>query len=373
MAESTRLVDLVQTGIDAFLDDRAPLLSSIGSDLAPFIDYSRDLLRGGKRFRALFCYWGWQSVTGHANGIDLMPGAESSADLPAIVKAASALELFHAAALVHDDIMDNSDTRRGMPAAHKRFASLHENGGWTGNAQTFGHSSALLLGDLLLGWSDELYDAGLNILRDPASRAAARLEFNRMRTEVTLGQYLDILEERSWASYPEGDLLSRAHRVIVYKSAKYSIEAPLAIGAALGGASIAQVGALREFGLPLGIAYQLRDDLLGVFGDPQTTGKPAGDDLREGKRTVLIALARTKLPRNATSLLDELLGDVDLTAQQVAMLQASIRDSGAVDQVERIIEHNVKLAIDAVTDAPISVSARAELIRLADTVSQRSA
>jgi geranylgeranyl diphosphate synthase type I len=373
VAESTRLVDLVQADIDDFLDDREPLLSSIGPDLVPLIDFSRDLLRGGKRFRALFCYWGWQSVSGHSSGFDPLPPDSAASDLAAVVKAASALEIFHAAALVHDDIMDSSDTRRGLPAAHKRFESLHTEGGWTGSPHTFGQSAALLLGDLLLGWSDELFDTGLRMLPDLGSREAARLEFNRMRTEVTLGQYLDILEERSWRSYPEPELLSRAHRVIVYKSAKYSIEAPLAIGAALGGASIAQVTALRDFGLPLGIAYQLRDDLLGVFGDPQTTGKPAGDDLREGKRTVLIALARAKLAPNATRLLDELLGDAELSAQQVSMLQASIRDCGAVEQVERIIAHNVRIAIEAISHAPVSAAAREQLAQLADTVSKRSA
>ncbi|TXN30673.1 polyprenyl synthetase family protein [Lacisediminihabitans profunda] len=373
MAESTRLVDLVQADIDGFLDGREPLLSSIGPDLSPLIDFSRDLLRGGKRFRALFCYWGWQSVSGHSTGFDPAQHGKERSDLAAVVKAASALEMFHAAALVHDDIMDSSDMRRGMPAAHKRFESLHTDGGWNGSPRTFGQSAALLLGDLLLGWSDELFDAGLRELPDLAAREAARLEFNRMRTEVTVGQYLDILEERSWRSYPEPELLARAHRVIVYKSAKYSIEAPLAIGAALAGGSIAQVSALREFGLPLGIAYQLRDDLLGVFGDPQTTGKPAGDDLREGKRTVLIALARTNLAPNATRLLDELLGDTDLSAQQVSMLQASIRECGAVEQVERIIDHNVRIAIEAIENAPVSTAAREQLVQLADTVSNRSA
>ncbi|MCU1514888.1 MAG: geranylgeranyl pyrophosphate synthase, partial [Microbacteriaceae bacterium] len=163
------------------------------------------------------------------------------------------------------------------------------------------------------------------------------------------------------------------HRVIVYKTAKYSVEAPLAIGASLGSGSREQVTALRGFGLPLGIAYQLRDDMLGVFGDPETTGKPAGDDLREGKRTVLIALARARLPRNASSLLDELLGDSELDAQQVSMLQASIRQSGAVEEVERIIDRNVQLAIDAITDAPITAASRDQLVQLADTVTRRSA
>jgi geranylgeranyl diphosphate synthase type I len=366
VAESTRLVDLVQADIDQFLDDRTPQLEGVAADLTPFIDYSRELLRGGKRFRALFCYWGWQAVRRGADDA-------GSSDLAAVVLAASALEVFHAAALVHDDIMDNSDTRRGMPAAHRRFESLHRDGDWAGSAVDFGRSGALLLGDLLLGWSDELLDDGLLRLSDRDAARSARREFNAMRTEVTVGQYLDILEERAWQSIPEGELLSRAHRVIVYKSAKYSVEAPLAIGAAIGGGSLGQLTALREFGLPLGIAYQLRDDLLGVFGDAELTGKPSGDDLREGKRTVLIALARTKLPANARALLDELLGDPELSEQQVAMLQASIRQSGAVEHVERIIDHNVKLAIEAMNSAPISPAARDQLVRLADTVIRRSA
>jgi geranylgeranyl diphosphate synthase type I len=141
----------------------------------------------------------------------------------------------------------------------------------------------------------------------------------------------------------------------------------------MGGGSLAQVASLREFGLPLGVAYQLRDDLLGVFGDPDVTGKPSGDDLREGKRTVLIALARTKLPTHARRLLDEFLGDSQLDGQQVSMMQTAIRDSGAVDQVERIIDHNVGVAKAAIADAPLSGTARRELLRLADTVIQRLA
>jgi geranylgeranyl diphosphate synthase type I len=161
--------------------------------------------------------------------------------------------------------------------------------------------------------------------------------------------------------------------VIVYKSAKYSVEAPLAIGAALGGASLAQLAALRAFGLPLGVAYQLRDDLLGVFGDPTITGKPAGDDLREGKRTVLIALARTRLAAPARHLVDELLGDPHLDPQQVDMVRTVLQDCGAVDEVERIIEHNVGLAREAIQDAPITGAARSQLVQLIDTVTRRIA
>ena len=373
MAESTRLVDLVQLRVDEFVTERTKELAAIAPELVHFTDVTRSFLSGGKRFRALFCYWGWQSVTATIDDFDHRVDPTTGSALPGIILAASALEVFHAAALVHDDIMDNSDTRRGAPSAHKRFETLHREGAWTGDAGAFGRSAGLLLGDLLLGWSDELFDRGTSLLSDRAAGAAGRAEFATMRTEVTAGQYLDILEENAWASYPDAEALPRAHRVIVYKSAKYSVEAPLAIGAALGGGTAAQLAALRSFGLPLGVAYQLRDDMLGVFGDPHVTGKPAGDDLREGKRTVLIALARTKLPTHVRHVIDELLGESDLDSQQVDMIRASLIECGAVDHVERIIDHNVGLALAAIQDAPLAASARSQLLDLADTVTRRVA
>ncbi len=373
MPVSTRLVDLIQSRIDELLADRGPEVSGIAPELDVFLNYSAELLRGGKRFRALFCYWGWNAVGGGRDAFDPLGEGDHPRDLESVVSVAAGLELFHAAALVHDDIMDRSDTRRGMPAAHKRFELLHSRSEWTGSGVDFGVAGGLLLGDLLLGWSDELVEEGLSSLGGETSARAARREFNRMRTEVTVGQYLDILEESSWNSQAETDQLARAHRVVVYKSAKYSIEAPLLIGASMGNGSATQLAALRSFGLPLGIAYQLRDDMLGVFGDPEVTGKPAGDDLREGKRTVLIALARAGLPATAVHLLDELLGDPDLDATQIRMLQSSIRESGAIDKVERMIAHNVGLARTALLDAPLTRESLAQLGELTETVINRAA
>jgi geranylgeranyl diphosphate synthase type I len=370
---STRLVDLIGLSLEEFLSERSPEISAIAPELIPFVEYSSALLRGGKRFRALFCYWGWNAVGAGRDGFDPLEALEPPRDLASVVDVASGLELFHAAALVHDDIMDNSDTRRGMPAVHKRFAALHAENGWTGASREFGLSGGLLLGDLLLAWSDELVEQGLALLDSRAAANAARAEFNRMRLDVTAGQYLDILEERSWRSSPDSEQLSRAHRVLVYKSAKYSVEAPLAIGGCMGGGNPGQLAALRACGLPLGIAYQLRDDLLGVFGDPDVTGKPAGDDLREGKRTVLIAIARADLPAGAARLLDELLGDPALDEDQIRMLRKTLIDAGAVDKVERMIAHNVELARTALEGAPLDRSALLQLAQLVDTVINRTA
>ena len=375
MPESKRLVDLVQSRIDAYLMSREPIVTLISSDLTALIDYSRQFLSGGKRFRAQFCYWGAQSVLPPDSGLESVEqtaGLPAPAGLAAVVSAASALEIFHAAALVHDDIIDNSDTRRGAPSAHKLFERLHEREGWAGDPVSYGRASAILLGDLLLGWSDELLDEGLDELADRSSARRARLEFNFMRTEVTAGQYLDILEERAWLAQPEAELLDRALRVIVYKSAKYSVQAPLVIGAALAGASTAQLDSLRAFGLPLGMAYQLRDDLLGVFGDAAVTGKPSGDDLTEGKRTVLIALARERLSNTDRASLDAQLGDPTLDAEQIRALQQLLTASGAVDRVEALIASQVAEALTALHSAPISVVARQKLLELTDRVTRRA-
>jgi geranylgeranyl diphosphate synthase type I len=367
-----RLVDLVQNRIDEFLDARAPILASISDDTAPMGAISRDFLRFGKRFRARFAYWGWQSVQGLDDPGDFF-GDDSRRDVPAVVGVAAALELFHAAALVHDDLIDASDTRRGAPAAHRRFEAEHRDRSFVGDARRFGDSAGILLGDLLLVWSDELFAESLDRLSDRDNARAARAEFNRMRTDVTAGQYLDIVAEASWPHVREGREVDTALNVITFKSAKYSIEAPLAIGASLGGASLAQMAALREFGLPLGIAFQLRDDLLGVFGDSEVTGKPAGDDLLEGKRTVLIALTRQALPVSARRTVDELLGDPELDGDQVRMLQETIRASGAIDEVERLIVANVDRARAAIEDAPLAPDAVEALWALADSVTVRVA
>lgn len=363
MSETANLHDLVQSRIDVFLASRESILAQVGSDLAPFSAFSREFLSGGKRFRASFCYWGWNSVSSARS--------ETGDDLAAVVSVAGALEIFHAAALIHDDIIDNSDTRRGAPAAHRRFESLHRDSGWQGNGDPYGRAAAILLGDLLLGWSDELLDEGLAPVAPPF-RLAARAEFVRMRTEVTAGQYLDILEERAWRSHPEDEQLVRAEQVLTYKSAKYSVESPLAIGALLGGGTEEQVSVLRAFGLPLGIAFQLRDDLLGVFGDAVVTGKPSGDDLLEGKRTVLVALARAALHPTARRIFDELLGDPTLGADQVSSLQATIRESGAVEKVEAMIAENVDKATAALRGADLGDEATARLLSLAEAVTRRT-
>lgn len=372
MAESRRLTDLIQDRLDRFIAARADDLTVIAPELGDLAEAAGALVAGGKRFRARFCYWGWRAIADGTSPLDPLGEPTARADLDAVVGIAAAIELLHASALVHDDVIDRSATRRGAPSAHERFAQRHRDGGWTRDPQRFGAASAILLGDLLLGWSADLLDASLAALEHRDRAAAVRAEYSTMREEVTLGQYLDVLEEHAWIAAPDAEARQRAHRVVVYKSAKYSVEAPLAIGALAAGADPARLAALRAFGVPIGVAFQLRDDLLGVYGDPEVTGKPAGDDLREGKRTVLVALAREALPPSARALVDELLGDPELTDAQVDVLRRSFVECGAVEQIERAIEHSVQRARTALAETDLAPAATRELSALADAVSTRT-
>jgi len=341
----------VQDALDAFLDEQASRLAPLGDDAARLLEEARGAVSGGKRFRAAFCYWGFHAVAG-----------PSDVDDAALLRACASLELLHASALVHDDYMDASDTRRGRPATHRRMTDVHRGDGWRGDPEQYGAAAAILLGDLLLSWSDELLRrCGL-----PLERVVAALDvFDRCRSEVITGQFLDVsVQARGVAD------VDAAMTVLRYKSAKYSVERPLHIGATLAGASEQQLAQLTSFGLPLGEAFQLRDDLLGVFGDPDTTGKPAGDDLVEGKRTVLVALALDAAPAEDAARLDAALG-TPLSAAEVAGLREVIDGSGAHQQVEEVIAGLAERASTALATADLDEHARSVLLDLATAVTDR--
>lgn len=359
MAGSLHLIDTVSQRLESFARQRAEESASLGDEASGFIASAASALAGGKRLRARFCHAGWQSVA---------PGTDTA---PELVDVAASLEVFHAAALVHDDIIDNADTRRGRPAAHRALEQWHRDESWMGDAEGFGRASAILLGDLLVAWSDDLFEEGLGQAAPDRARRT-RSEYALMRRDVTVGQFLDIAEESSYARAPDDRQAERALRVASYKSARYSVQQPLVIGATLGGADEVQLQALRDFGHPLGLAFQLRDDVLGVFGDEAMTGKPAGDDLREGKRTLLVAYARERLPSPARRLMDELLGDPGLEDEQIAALQRTIADTGALARVEDLITEYATTADRALTGAPLDNAAVGELRDLARAATQRS-
>jgi geranylgeranyl diphosphate synthase type I len=344
----------IQDVLDQLLDRQRGVLGQASAELLPLVDVAADLLTGGKRLRPAFCYWGWRGT--------------GAPDEPTIVAASASLELFHAAALIHDDLMDGSDTRRGMPSVHRRFAGMHSAQGWHGDAARFGGAAALLVGDLCLGWSDELLrTAGMS---DAALRRG-RPVFERMRTQLMGGQYLDILEQAAGGLWPD-EQAARALRVIRYKSAKYSVEHPLLLGGSLADASPGLLARYAEYGLALGEAFQLRDDVLGVFGDPAQTGKPTGDDLREGKRTVLVAYALERASSGQAALLGRLLGDRDLDDTGVDTLREAIVETGALDRVERLVADLVSRSTAAVDEAEITVDARAALKALITAATARA-
>jgi geranylgeranyl diphosphate synthase type I len=335
----------------SFLTARRAELAAIDDGLGVVADTLESfVLRGGKRLRPAFAYWGY-----------LGGGGE---DRPELIAAIGSLELLHAGALIHDDMMDASDTRRGEPAVHRRFAAAHVAAGWAGDPEAYGRSAALLLGDLCLVWSDEMFHgAGLAAER----LAAARPYYDAMRTEVMAGQYLDLLSQVRRDEAP-----AQASKVATYKSAKYTVERPLLLGGALAGADSDQLKAFSGYGLPLGEAFQLRDDVLGVYGDPSQTGKPSGGDLREGKRTYLVAAAIEAGDEAQRTALRTLLGDPELTDSGVARLQAIITDTGALARTEKRIDELTTAALAALGTVTLQAEAAEALRDLAAAAAQRA-
>ncbi len=350
-ADMTRIRSEVGSALDAFFRGQRRDLAAISQELVPCADAVAGLLAGGKRLRAAFCYWAWRGCGG--------------ADGQPIMTAAASLELLHASALVHDDVMDASETRRGQPAVHRRFAARHASAGWHGSADGFGNGAAILIGDLLLAWTDEMMRIS-GLPPDAVWRGLTVLD--AMRTEVFCGQYLDLVAQASGASG-----LDSALQVATFKSAKYTVERPLHLGAALAGPPRGDAArpAFTGYGLPLGIAFQLRDDVLGVFGDPAVTGKPVTGDLREGKRTVMLAIARERAGREQAVVLDRAVGDPLLTEAGAEQVRAVITSTGALAECELMIDNNVKDALSALEAAPITDESKLALADLAVAATSR--
>jgi len=343
LAEVARRVDARLT---VLLDAERQRWAQFDDDLAePIDEIARLVLAGGKRLRPAFAHWGFVAAGGD-------PGD------PGIVDAGAALELLHAFALFHDDVMDGSTTRRGAPTAHQVAIGRHEVDGWDGEARRFGEGVAILVGDLAFVYADLLLQG---------ARPAAWALWHELRVELNIGQYLDIL-----GSVRRERRLDKALRICRYKSGKYTIERPLHLGALLAddvrGAELS--APLSAYGLPLGDAFQMRDDVLGAFGDTAVTGKPVGDDLREGKPTPLMAMATERVGAAQRAVLDRV-GRPDLTDDEVTAIQQVIVDCGALEALERRIAELTDAAVAAIDRAAIDDTARRELRALAAYVSHR--
>lgn len=353
---------LVSARIRATLSDATDRLAHIGPETVDLTEAAEDLLSGGKRLRAAFCCAGWSAC-----------GGPAARDLGSpVIAAGASLELFQAAALAHDDVMDGSLTRRGLPAAHRRFAALHAERAWLGSAERFGEAAAILLGDLLLVTSFREFATALRGVPAGSARIAQDV-YDLMTAEVTLGQYLDMVAQAAPAAPTPQEDLDRAERVVRAKSARYSVEHPIVLGAAMAGGTPAQLRTCARFGLPIGEAFQLRDDVLGVFGDPSVTGKPAGDDLREGKRTVLVALAQERAGADERRVLESNLGRADLDDAGIARLREILVATGALAEVESLIESRAAAGFRVLDESDLDERAVVELGSLAHLAIDRQA
>lgn len=332
---------------DFFADRLAEAPTEIAGLYGPIADL---VLRGGKRLRARFVLLGWRGA-----------GAGQS---PAALGAAAVVELLHACALIHDDVMDGSATRRGAPAVHRAFAELHRSADWHGSGADFGMSAAITAGDLCLVWADRLLrTCGLSA----KAVAAARPVYDDMRALTMHGQYLDLVAQAS--GEPSA---AAALEVARAKTAACTTTGPLRFGGALAGGSAELLAGYAAYGDALGVAFQLRDDLLGAFGDPARTGKPSGDDLRDGKRTVLLAEAVARLSPVEARGLAELLAQG--TDDAVHLLRRLLTASGARDAVEERIAELGREAAAHARDLPLADEAvRAELLAMVGMVTGEGA
>jgi geranylgeranyl diphosphate synthase type I len=334
--------------LDSFMAARVADLVKLDPELEPMGLEVAGLVRAsGKRLRPAFVYWGYRATGAPHEDAVLWP--------------AGAVELLHTFALIHDDVMDRSPVRRGRVAVHEALAEVHRHEGLSGASAWFGVGGAILAGDLAFVWADQLFDAAD---LDAEALDRARRVFTELRVEVMAGQYLDLRLAGS-ADAAEEDAL----RVALLKSGRYTVTRPLQVGAAIGGADERLDGSLRAFGDAIGVAFQLRDDVLGVFGDPSTTGKGALSDLREGKRTVLMLRTLALSGPADREFVARALGDPDLEDQDAARVREIIVDCGALESVERLLAAQHKQACAALT--PLPEPARQALGALADLAAFR--
>ena len=344
----------VERRLTALLGAERARLARLDPDLdTPLAALTAAVLNGGKRLRPAFCHWGWLAAGGEPGDT----GARTAVD-----DAGAALELLHAFALVHDDVMDDADRRRGEPTTHVTVAQRHRQQGWRGESRRVGESVAILVGDLAHTYAEVA-------LGEVAPRTRAL--WQELQVELVAGQYLDVLRTAAGGA-DEG----QARRIARLKSGRYTVEQPLRLGASLLDERRTHAQAERldaqlvAIGEPLGMAFQLRDDVLGVVGDPARTGKPVGDDLREGKPTAILALAGERARGAQRRLLDRV-GAPDLTEDEVAALVEVVVDTGALGAVEAEVARLADEALAAIDDARLPASVHADLAAVVPFVAGR--
>ena len=326
----------------------AEALGESGVDIAT--DVLMGFLHSGKCLRSTFAYLGWRC------------GADDNE--PAL-RAAASFELLHAFALLQDDVMDGAAVRRGMPSAHVSFARWHRERGLSGSPERFGESAAVLLADLCLVWAEQmLRDSGI----DPMALSQAWPKYDAMRTELAVGQFADLVNDAG--GFPTWDQVLAVSR---RKSGNYTVRRPLEIGATLAGCSQHVLTLLGGYGEAIGEAFQLRDDLLGIFGSPSVTGKPAGNDLRERKATSVVVAAHHLANPSLRRQLAELMSAKDLSDNDIRRWKTLIVATGAVDWIERSIDLRIRQASSWVDTGHLHAVVRTALADMAAACTDRAA
>lgn len=343
------LQERIDAALERALEPALEELVGMSGQLVPVADELRGATASGKRIRPALLLLGFQAAGG---------GSLEPVEGPAL-----ALELLHTCALLHDDVIDRAATRRGRPTTHRIFTERHRSSGWSGAAEDFGEAMAILIGDLAFVYADRFFlDA--TVPETPLLRAFRR--FTTLREEVMAGQTLDVHAATSGATDRDAALT-----IATLKSGRYSVARPLEIGALLAGAPADLVAGLGAFGDPLGRAFQIRDDLLGVFGDARTTGKSTASDLAEGKRTLLIAEALARLDEDGRAELVRDLGDPDLDDVRAGGLRELIEDCGARAATERYVEAAVADARRVLTDLEVPAPVGRQLAEVATYLGER--
>ena len=307
---------------------------------------------GGKRLRSILAWWGWLAGGGPSHG----PEAHAA------LSAASALEVLQTFALIHDDVMDSAPIRRGAPSVHAAHGDDHRSRDYRGSSVRYGESMAVLTGDLALAWADDLLHEALDAL---PGRGEAHRVWREMRTEVMVGQYLDL---RSRASAERS--VSVALRTDRLKTASYTVERPLHLGAVLAGAPSETVSALRHYGADVGVAFQLRDDLMDLHGDASRTGRPPGEDLRQGTNTMLLAVGVDLAREHGDTAALDLLKRVGTDPVPTTEVECVLDRLGACDLVRRHCRELADRGVDHLAPLDLDPAVRDGLIGFADAAAR---
>jgi geranylgeranyl diphosphate synthase type I len=337
--------------LDAYFDAKIDEASKIHPEAVVLSEGVRRFIRnGGKRVRPAFAYSAYVASGGRS--------------LEAILYASAALEVLHAWALIHDDIIDNANLRRGKPSVHKVFEDFHRKRALSGSAGKFGTDAAILVGDLALTFADEL----LNTAPFPAERIRRAKEYyDLMKKQVILGEYLDVVAPLK-KQITERDLLT----ILEYKTAKYTVERPMHIGAVLAGAEEDTLRVFSSYAIPLGQAFQIQDDIMGTFSNEAKIGKPVDSDIKEGKRTLLVLKAYEFSKGAEKRLLDTVLGNQSAGEAEIEAARQIMRESGALEYSQELAYKLIKKAKGAILQAKLVEEGREYLLQAADYLLTRS-